>query len=408
MRRLFVWLLGVAALVMGVLVHLSDKDERRRTLQIGLNEMSWIPMGGGILAVGLGLLFKPRAWVGAIVGGIGALLAAKPFIQYADAADDMARAMQAGFGKNYETQIPPKVWARTADSIWSARNSLGRRERTAQARLTRNMPYAEVNGRALTLDVYKPLVTPALGDQYPALIVIHGGGWRHGEPGGWFAAHNRYYASQGYVVFDINYRLSGEAKWPAPFEDVLAAIRWVKEHADEYRVNPEQIALMGRSAGAHLALMAAYNGSDDTRVKAVVSIYAPTELRWPNLKADSAIVELMGGYYPALSQLYDSATPLTFVRDGLPPTLIVDAGMDTITPRHHADALANALALTDTPFAVLRSPWSRHGFDAVLSGLGGQLVQYHLDRFLAWSLYRGHASSMPAVSTENRVQQSGV
>jgi hypothetical protein len=60
--------------------------------------------------------------------------------------------------------------------------------------------------------------------------------------------------------------------------------------------------------------------------------------------------------------------------------------MDTIVPYHHGDKLVGRLSLTDTVFVLLRVPWSRHGFDAVLSGMGAQLTYYHLDRFLAWSL----------------------
>jgi acetyl esterase/lipase len=228
-------------------------------------------------------------------------------------------------------------------------------------------------------------VPTAHKEKSPAIIVIHGGGWRNGEPGGWFAAHNRYFASQGYTVFDVEYRLSGVAKWPAQLEDVQAAIEWVKSHAEDYQIDPQRIGILGRSAGAHLALMAAYCGQDT--IRSVVSIYGPTELRWPDLEADSAIKALIGGTFEELPQAYENATPLNFVRDGLPPTLIIEGGMDTIVPYHHGDALVGRLSLTDTPFVLLRVPWSRHGFDAVLSGLGTQLTYYYLDRFLAWSLY---------------------
>jgi hypothetical protein len=62
--------------------------------------------------------------------------------------------------------------------------------------------------------------------------------------------------------------------------------------------------------------------------------------------------------------------------------------MDTLVPYYHGDKLAGALAFTNTPFALLRVPWSRHGFDTLLSGTGTQLAYHHLDSFLAWSLYR--------------------
>jgi acetyl esterase/lipase len=379
---------GLLSAVAGVLTSLPDKNEALRPAQIGLNELSLFSGVMGLAAGVSGLTRKPRSWMTVFLGFVGAALAARPFLVYRAVAMDMTSAMRAGFGRDYEAQISAPMKTRISKSIWSLENTLGERERTARGKLTEGVLYVEVDGHRLSLDVYQPFTKPVVGEQYPAIIVIHGGGWRNGEPGSWFTAHNHYFASQGYVVFDIEYRLSGVAKWPAPFEDVQAAIRWVKNHAAEYQIDPERIALLGRSAGAHLALMAAYCADEETQVRAVVSIYGAIELRWPNLQPGSAIIDLMGGTFEQLPAAYESATPINFVHDGLPPTLLIEAGMDLITPHQHGDGMVNALSLTDTPFALLRSPWSRHGFDAVLAGLGAQLTYYHLDRFLAWSLYR--------------------
>jgi acetyl esterase/lipase len=381
--QFIVRLSGLLSFLGGMLIVLPDKKESLRYLQIGLNELSWLPGIVGVIALIGGLGGKRRSWLAILGGAVGAALAAKPLLDYEATVEDMASAMRAGLGEDYEGQIPFPMRLRMAASKWSLENALGQRERTVQARLWRDIPFA----RKLKLDVYQPLVRPAVGDQYPAVIVIHGGGWRNGDKQDWFVPHNRYIASQGYVVFSIQYRLSGEALWPAQLEDVQAAIRWVKEHAPDYGVDTDRIALMGRSAGGHLALMAAYCADEVTRVRAVISLYGVVEMRWPEYEEGSAIVALMGGLPQHKPSEYESATPLNFVRDGLPPTLVIEGGMDTITPHHHGDKLANALSMTDTPFVLLRAPWARHGFDAVLSGLGGQLVQYHIDRFLAWGLY---------------------
>jgi acetyl esterase/lipase len=389
MRKIVTTGSGLLSLIGGLLVNLPDQWHSLRAVQIGLNELSWLPGIIGLVALLGGLRGKKRAWLAILSGGVGAALAAKPFLEYSAAAEDMANSMRAGFGRDYEAKIPAAMRARVAESTWSLENSLGKRERKAQGRLWRDIPFAERNGQRLHLDVYQPMVEPSVGELYPAIIVIHGGGWRHSDKGEWyFAAQNRYYASQGYVVFDIQYRLSDDAIWPAQLEDVQAAISWVKGHASDYKVDARRIALLGRSSGAHLALMAGYCPEDERGVQAIVSLYAPTELRLPDLAPDSGIVELMGGFPNDKPAEYDSATPIDFVGDGLPPTLMIEGGMDTIVPHFHGDKLANALSMTDTPFALLRAPWSRHGFDAIFSGLGGQLVQYHIDRFLAWSLYR--------------------
>jgi len=388
MIKLILNISGLVSALLGTLIGLPDKNESLRPLQIGVNELSWFPaLLGQVAALG-GLMTRPRAWSAIITGGVGVALSNRPFLQYPAAAEDMRRAMRAGLGGDYEPAIPAVMRMRLPDTTWSLVNALGRRERQSAARLISDVEFSRPDSHSLKVNIYQPLLPPAVGDDYPAIIVIHGGGWRHGDRGGWFEPHNHHYASLGYVVFDIQYRLSGVAKWPAQLDDVQTAIRWVKAHAADYAVDPERVALLGRSAGAHLALMAGYCPGDRMGVAGVVSIYAPTELRWPNLEPGSAIFGLFGGPFEEMPDAYESAVPINFVRDGLPPTLIVEGGMDTITPYFHGDSLMNALSLTDTPFVLLRVPWARHGFDAVLSGLGTQLVQYHLDRFLAWSLYR--------------------
>lgn len=381
-------LFGLVSAGVGVLIHTPDEDNSIRPFQIAFNELSWASMLLGGLAALLGVLSGKRAWLGIFSGLIGVGLSASPFMQRRAAAVDMESAMKAGLGKNYQREIPPAMTRRMAPTTWSLPNALGARERGSLARLWRDIVFSAPDGKPLKLDVYQPLIPPAIGDKYPAIIVLHGGGWRNGDKGDWFVPNSRYLASQGYVVFDVQYRLSGRAKWPAPFEDVKQAVRWVRECAGEYRVDADRIALLGRSAGAHLALMAGYVPDRDTAVKAVVSIYGPVTLQFENLAPESAITQLMGGNYEQFPSAYDFASPVTHVNDDLPPTLLIEGMMDTIVPTTHGDKLVSHLSLTNTPFALLRVPWGRHGFDAATFGLGGQLTQYYVDRFLAWSLYR--------------------
>lgn len=379
---------GLLSAAVGVFIHTPDEDTPLRPFQIAFNELSWVSMLLGGLAVLLGVFGGKRTRLGIFSGLIGAALSASPFMQRRAAATDMESAMKAGFGRYYDRHIPSPMMQRMAQTTWSLPNALGARERELQARLWRDVVFAAPDGEPLKLDVYQPLIAPAVSDKYPAIIVLHGGGWRNGDKDDWFVPNNRYLASQGYVVFDAQYRLSRTAKWPACFDDVKQVIRWVKECADEYRVDPERIAIVGRSAGAHLALMAAYAPDVDTHIQAVVSVYGPTTLQFVDLPPQSPIVELMGGTYEQLPDAYDAASPVTYAADDLPPTLLLEGMMDTLVPNTHGDALVNRLSITNTPFALLRVPWGRHGFDAVTFGLGAQLTQYYIDRFLAWSLYR--------------------
>ena len=95
----------------------------------------------------------------------------------------------------------------------------------------------------------------------------------------------------------------------------------------------------------------------------------------------------MGGRYEDMPERYTDATPIDWVRDNLPPLLIIEAKNDTIVPNHHGDKITKRLAVTNTPYVHIRLPWARHGFDAVTFGLGAQLAQYHMDRFLACTFF---------------------
>ena len=119
--------------------------------------------------------------------------------------------------------------------------------------------YSVISGfRPMTLDLY----TPAKGPPKPLVIYIHGGGWANGTARN-AAAYANFpavladLASRGYVVASLNYRLAGEAKFPAATEDVDAAIRWLRAHAAEYGIDKARVAIWGGSAGGQLAALAA-------------------------------------------------------------------------------------------------------------------------------------------------------
>src|SRR6185436_9205212 len=145
-----------------------------------------------------------------------------------------------------------------------------------------------------------------------AIIVFHGGGWRNGDKQQYFEPTNRYLANLGFVVFDVQYRLSGVAKWPAQLEDARTAIQWVRDCAGDYHVDPHQIALLGRSAGGHIALMAAFRADAATQVQAVMAFYTPTDLKFANLTSASSIYNLLGGRFEDMPERYTDATPIAW------------------------------------------------------------------------------------------------
>ncbi|MFA6046976.1 MAG: alpha/beta hydrolase, partial [Phycisphaerales bacterium] len=143
------------------------------------------------------------------------------------------------------------------------------------AEVKRDIEYGQAGGERLLLDVS----VPDEAGPFPVAILVHGGGWRRGDKGGgekpgdgaditpWFETLTR----AKYVWFSINYRLAPKHRWPACFEDVQTAVRWVKAHAAEYQGDSKRVAIFGHSAGGHLVTMLATQSREDTRVQAVVA-----------------------------------------------------------------------------------------------------------------------------------------
>lgn len=383
MRRFFTTVLSLIAATLGTLI-LGRTTNILWQFQLALNEFSWV---AGIISLTAMIRgWRQRSLTSFVLGGYGLMASLWPIAWIPHTLITMEAEMQRGLGEDYALKIPPTMWPRLARYHWSLPNTLGRRNTSPRATVTTDIVYAKPGVRPLKLDVYQAQIRPAHGDLYPAIIAVHPGGWSNRDKGGWFTPHHRYLASQGYVVFDIQYRLSQEAIWPAPLEDILWALQWVRDHATDYRVDPDNIALMGRSAGGHLVLRAAYD--ERASVQAVVALYPPTDLRLWYTAIDSEVTNLMGGTMTEAPERYADASPVELARDGLPPTLLVTGLMDFDVSPAHTAALANRLMATNTRVVALHIPWARHGFDGVMPGLGAQVVQYNIDRFLAWSLYR--------------------
>ncbi|MBN2806784.1 MAG: alpha/beta hydrolase [Prolixibacteraceae bacterium] len=155
--------------------------------------------------------------------------------------------------------------------------------------VSKDLPYREGDSESWKLDLAMPL---NFGSEVrPALVIVHGGGWRAGSKS--VDVYQKMmvdYAQKGYVTINVEYRLIGEAEFPACIEDVKCAVRWLRAHAEELRVDPERIGAYGHSAGAHLALMLAMvpdtaglegdGGWDDysSRVNVAAAGSPPTEL----------------------------------------------------------------------------------------------------------------------------------
>jgi acetyl esterase/lipase len=255
-------------------------------------------------------------------------------------------------------------------------------------RSVETIQFAQPDNVPLKLNLYRPA---QLG-KYPAIVVIHGGGWQSGDPGNNFE-FSQYMAAQGYSVLSIDYRLAPEYKYPAQIEDVRTAIDYIREHADELEVDVNRIALMGRSAGAHLAMLAAF-APDAPPVRAIVNYYGPVNLTTgyqdpPNpdpIDSRKLLRDFLGGTPAELPDLYKQASPWNYVNRSLPPSLLIYGQRDRVVQFKFGRRLSEQLKKTGNQVAFIEIPWAEHAFDAIPPGVSNQVALYYTERFLAWAL----------------------
>ena len=250
--------------------------------------------------------------------------------------------------------------------------------------------YDVMEGEDLTLDLYRPAFAEG---SLPVVVVVHGGGWTNGDKRE-LPDLNEYLASRGYVVASIEYRLAPRWPFPAAQEDVSTAIDYVKDLAHTHSLDPERIALIGRSAGGQIALLASYTSSDPA-IKGVVSFYGPMALRWGydnpakiGVVDSSGVLELyLGGPPDSHGAQYDAAEPRRFVSASTPPTLFIQGLRDEHVSPFHAEFVSARLIEAGVPHHVVRMPWATHGCDYVFSGPCGQISTYAVERFLGAILH---------------------
>ncbi len=210
----------------------------------------------------------------------------------------------------------------------------------------RDVEYGVVDGHSLRLDAY----LPADNEVHPAVVQIHGGGWRGGDKSS-FRREGLKYAREGVAAFSINYRLSGVAPYPAAVEDCVRAIRWIREHAAEYGIDPDRLAARGGSAGGHLSLMMAFlePGEDDLSadgeplanlLRCVVAKCGPTDFTADDsMHEERALLAFMGGTLEEMPDEFAEASPVTHVSADDPPVLMVHGTEDRTVPYSQATIL---------------------------------------------------------------------
>jgi acetyl esterase/lipase len=244
-------------------------------------------------------------------------------------------------------------------------------EVTAEIEEIKDVEYKNVNGKSLQMDFYrlKSLDKPA-----PLLLFIHGGGWKGGKRSD-YLIYLLDFARRGYVTATVSYRLIKDKTYPACVEDVSDAIRWLYRNGENYGYDPDRIAVIGGSAGAHLAMLTGYGWQDlhypstDTlpqpghNIKAVVNIYGPTDLTTEYARNHSLVTNFIARSFEDAPELYREASPVNYLDENDPPTLILHGTSDDLVPVSQGDLLKSKLDSLGVACTYYRLPLWPHTMD---------------------------------------------
>ncbi len=250
-----------------------------------------------------------------------------------------------------------------------------------------NVPPIEVQVLTPLIHLYAP-PPPEVTTRLPIVIDIHGGSWQVGGVEN-DATLARIIAAQQVAVFAIDYRKAPAHRFPAQLDDVRAAITWIHDNAAKYGADPSRIALVGRSAGGHLAMLAGYT-SRTVPIRSIVNIYGPADLKAlyedppsPDpVDVRAKLEALLGGSPQSRSDEYRAASPVNFVRRDVPPTLHLQGGADNVVPARLTRLAHQRLLQEGARSLLVELPWSDHAFDFVYFGPGSLIEQAVIRRFL--------------------------
>ena len=195
------------------------------------------------------------------------------------------------------------------------------------------------------MDIYLPKFHPS--DNVPVVIVLHGGGWIQGDKGEMNSTGvDTFFTSNGFAVVNMNYRLDVQYKFPAPIDDIGLVMTYIQEHAASLGINPSRICMLGKSSGAHLAMLYAYSRNQDKRIKAVLDFCGPVNLTDSTIlyKPFNNLVSAFIGSYTSNNQGWHDASPSSFI-SGAVPTAIFHGTADSLVYYQQAQMLDDSLRL---------------------------------------------------------------
>jgi len=254
----------------------------------------------------------------------------------------------------------------------------------------RTLPYRRLRDRVYTPDgwpakLHSDVYIPQADGPLPAVLLVHGGGWHGGD-----RSHTELIAEKlarrGFVVVNATYRLAPAARFPAPVQDLQQALRWMRAHAAELRLDPQRIGAWGYSAGAHLVSLLGLLAPGDAlydpqaRLRAIVAGGVPSDLR--KYRGGSLVPGFLGERWSAESKLFHASSPVTYIRADSPPVFLYHGGADRLVRPDQALDFKAALDAAGVRNELYLMPGLGHVMANLLDGPAVQRGADFLDREL--------------------------
>lgn len=233
---------------------------------------------------------------------------------------------------------------------------------SAGVRIDRDLAYFTTGGETLRLDVYAPEAEP---EKCPVVLLLHGGGWAIGDKKEHYNI-GRSLAQAGFIAVSANYRLAPKHPYPAAVDDCRAALAWVRENAEDYNGDPARLGLMGESAGGHLSSLVALSDDQSTPsgVRAVVNLFGPSDLTklWEVEGCQGFLRGWFGGPPSEHADAYRKASPVTYLKSGMPAFLHIHGAKDKLVPVEQTKSFHEALKAAGADSTIVIYEDAEHGW----------------------------------------------
>lgn len=234
-----------------------------------------------------------------------------------------------------------------------------------------DVQYDQAGGESLVMDIARP---KGAKEKLPAVVCIHGGGWRGGDKIA-FRPVIHLLAQRGFVAVSVKYRFAPKHPFPAQIEDVKSAVRYLRANADQLQVDPDRIGAMGASAGGHLATLLATtderdnlegsgNAGHSSAVQAAANVVGPTDLTRTFPESVQFMLRDLAGSELSEAQQSEAlgrASPIEYLGGDDPPLLLVFGTADPLVPYEQATLMVEACQAAGVPCELITIEGGGHG-----------------------------------------------